>query len=150
VSGQGDGGFANFSTMSLADFQAQYELTASGRAMPKKGQGKRSAKGEGSELEEAFLAAVRLHGLPMPETEYRFHKKRRWRVDFAWAEARVAVEVEGGIWSNGRHVRGSGFEADCEKYNELALAGWLLIRVTSKHIRGGEAVAWLERALGAS
>ena len=39
---------------------------------------------------------------PALEREYRFHHERRWRADFAHVEARVLIEIEGGIWVNGR------------------------------------------------
>lgn len=90
---------------------------------------------------------IRVNGLPEPEREYQFHPRRKWRFDFAWPEHRVALEVEGGIWSGGRHTTGAGFAADCEKYNEAALMGWTVIRVTGDHIDSGAAVDWLRRAL---
>lgn len=40
------------------------------------------------------------------------------------------MEIEGGVWSRGRHVRGSGFEKDCEKHNEAAALGWSVFRFT--------------------
>lgn len=90
-----------------------------------------------SELERTFLTlwkAYRLQAgnehLPEPVREYRFHPTRRWRFDFAWPDAKVAVECEGGIWSRGRHVRGRGFESDCEKYNAATLLGWRVFRCT--------------------
>jgi hypothetical protein len=70
----------------------------------------------------------------IPEREHRFHESRRWRVDFAWPEQKVAVEIEGGVFSGGRHTRGAGFVADCDKYNALAAAGWRLFRFTEKHL----------------
>ena len=90
---------------------------------------------------------VRDAGLPAPRREHRFHPTRRWRFDLAWPDALVAVEVEGGAYSGGRHTRGKGFEGDCEKYNEASLDGWTLIRVTPKMINDGRALAWIERAL---
>lgn len=30
--------------------------------------------------------------------EYRFHPKRRYRADFASLEAKVLIEIQGGIW----------------------------------------------------
>jgi hypothetical protein len=86
------------------------------------------------------------YNLEMPEKEYRFHKTRRWRFDFAWPKYMVAVECEGGTWSGGRHTRGKGFEGDCEKYNEAALDGWKVFRFTSTMIEGGDALEFLEKA----
>ena len=100
-----------------------------------------------SALESELANHMRLAGVPEPMTEYRFDPKRRWRADFAWPDRMLLVEVEGAHWVGGRHTRGSGFDNDCEKYNEAALGGWSVIRVTSTHIKSGEAVAWVERAL---
>lgn len=101
----------------------------------------------GSALEERLLFQIRALQLPEPVREYKFHPTRRWRSDFAWPDCRLLVEVEGAHWTNGRHTRGSGFEADCEKYSEAALNGWAVIRCTSTHIKSGEAVDWIQRAL---
>lgn len=60
---------------------------------------------------------------------------------------RIAVEVEGGVWSSGRHTRPAGFLGDMEKYNELALAGWMLLRVTPQDVKSGAALELIERAL---
>ncbi len=77
-----------------------------------------------------FLALLKRERLPMPHPEYRFHPTRKWRIDYAWPLAKVALEVEGGVWTGGRHTRGAGFVRDMAKYNELARAGWRLIRTT--------------------
>ena len=100
-----------------------------------------------SQLENDLAWRMWAEDLPEPEQEYRFHSTRRWRFDFSWPEYKVACEVEGGTWSGGRHVRGRGFEKDCTKYNEAALAGWLVIRVTGRHIEHGKALVWIRRAL---
>ena len=65
---------------------------------------------------------------PTPIREHRFAPPRRWRFDFAWPDWRVAVELEGGAWARGRHTRGAGYVADCEKYNAATLAGWRVLR----------------------
>ncbi len=79
---------------------------------------------------EVFLRALEVRGLPLPEREWKFDAKRRWRFDYAWFERMVALEVEGGVWTGGRHTRGAGFVKDIEKYNRAAVLGWRLLRVT--------------------
>jgi very-short-patch-repair endonuclease len=100
-----------------------------------------------SRLEETLALHLRAAGLPEPEREYRFHAPRRWRFDFCWPDHRLAVEVEGGIWSGGRHVRGAGFEKDLEKYNRANLDGWCLLRFTGDMIKSGQALQTIEVAL---
>ena len=70
-----------------------------------------------------------------------------WRFDFAYKEFKIAVEVEGGIYTNGRHVRGKGFENDCEKYNNALVLGWRVLRFTSAHVKSGEGLILLDRLI---
>ena len=79
-------------------------------------------------------------GLPASEREYTFAPPRRWRFDFAWPQHKLAVEIEGGSWTLGRHTRGEGFRNDCEKYNEAVLLGWSVLRFTPDMIESGYAV----------
>lgn len=78
------------------------------------------------------------------------HRKpcRLWRVDFYFPEQRTAVEVEGAVWTQGRHTRGSGFVKDMEKYNALTMAGIWLLRFTPKQVTDGVALQQIERVLG--
>lgn len=94
----------------------------------------------------AVLRASEEAGLPPPETEYLFALPREWRLDFAWPTVLVALEVEGGVWTGGRHTRGSGFLGDIEKYNELALRGWHLLRLTPSQVNAGDLIPLLTRA----
>ncbi len=81
-----------------------------------------------SRLENRFQMLWKAVDGPPLEREYRFHTERRWRADFAQLEARVLIEIEGGIWVNGRHNRAAGFNADLEKYLEAGLTGWRVFR----------------------
>lgn len=101
-----------------------------------------------SDAERALLTQIQWAGQPTPETEYAFAKGigRRWRFDFAWPAQKLAVEIEGGTFSGGRHTRGSGFEADAEKYAEAVLAGWRVLRVSTAMVTDGRALRLVERA----
>ena len=100
-----------------------------------------------SEPEETLFQQIALAGLPSPQREYRFHDSRRWRFDFAWVDLMLAVEIEGGTWSRGRHVRGQGFADDCEKYNNAALLGWRVLRFTTEMVNDQTAVTMLMEAI---
>jgi very-short-patch-repair endonuclease len=97
--------------------------------------------------EGIFKALCAAHQLPEPLAEYQFAKEqgRKWRFDFAWVEERIAVDQEGGVWVGGRHTRGKGFEADCEKYAEAASNGWIILRFTPKMISDGRAFDYIKR-----
>ena len=86
-------------------------------------------------------------GLIVPFREMPFHPERKWRFDLAWPARCLAVEVDGGAWVGGRHVRGLGVEKDCEKFAEAMLLGWRVLRVTPNQIKSGKAIAWLEKLL---
>lgn len=62
--------------------------------------------------------------------EYRFHPTRKWRFDYAIPEYKIALEVEGGVWTRGRHTSPKGFLGDIEKYNTATLMGWRVFRTT--------------------
>ena len=79
--------------------------------------------------------------------EYQFHPKRKWRVDFYLPQFGIAIELEGGVWSSGRHTRGSGYIADIEKYNEITAAGLMLIRVTYATINKRATFDLIERCI---
>ena len=78
--------------------------------------------------------------------DYQFCQ-RKWRADFAFPEVRLLVEVEGGVWTRGRHVRGQGFINDCMKYNTATLLGWRVLRFTTGMVDDGTALRMIERAL---
>lgn len=86
-------------------------------------------------------------GLPTPTLEHRFCGERKWAFDFAWPDRKIAFEIEGGAFAQGRHTRGKGFTRDIEKYNTAGLAGWLLLRATSEQVRSGKAIEWIVSAI---
>lgn len=98
-----------------------------------------------SGYEAAIVAYCRSRGYPEPEPEFRFHPSRKWRLDFAWPEEHLAVEVHGAVWNQGRHTRGKGFTEDREKMNEAALAGWCVLELTTQQITAGHLWDYLDR-----
>jgi very-short-patch-repair endonuclease len=101
-----------------------------------------------SEAVDELVWQLRAASLPTPEMEYRFHPERRWRFDLAWPDLKVAVEVDGGGFVQGRHSRGMGIERDSEKFSTSAAHGWRVFRVTPRMVRDGAALALIEKGLG--
>ncbi len=120
-----------------------------------------------SALEEQFAFAIKAVGLPVPVRELRFdwccerprkehtnltlhlfHRGRDFRFDFAWPDHMLAVEIEGGTATGGRHVRPAGFERDAEKRNLAQLKGWCVLAFTRRMVTSGEALVLVERVLG--
>lgn len=73
--------------------------------------------------------------------EYRFAPPRRWRFDWAWLDCKVALEVQGGIWTHGRHTRGAALLKEHEKLNAAAALGWRVLYCTPQQFESG---AWVE------
>lgn len=85
------------------------------------------------------------YGIETPQAEWIFYPKRRWRFDYAWLKPKIAVEIEGAVWVQGRHTRGSGFVKDMEKYNAAGSIGWRVFRFTPKQLKTGEAQNFMQK-----
>jgi len=78
--------------------------------------------------------------LPQLETQFRPLLSRRFRIDFAYPSIRLGIEVDGGIWNRGAHIRPAGRESDMLRDATLMLNGWTIMRFSSKHIYNGLAL----------
>ena len=81
------------------------------------------------------------------EAEHKFCD-RRWRFDFAHLQKGIAIEIEGGVYSRGRHVRPTGFLGDMEKYNRATVLGWRVLRLTPQQFDGLEFVELVREMIG--
>lgn len=92
-----------------------------------------------SNLEVMLEFDIEKSGLPAAKRNYRFHGTRKWELDFAWPDRKLAVEVQGMV-----HRIKARFEADVEKRYHALEAGWTVLEVSGKTIRDGRAITWLE------
>ena len=131
------------STMTLAEYN---ELSGGGKPKrPKKAKKKRRpAKAKAArpviDKAEAFKAMIERVApdlLKGSERECSFAREigRRWRFDMAWPRHRIAAEIHGGVWAQGRHTRGAGFIADREKMNAAVLLGWRVLEYPAEQIK---------------
>ena len=96
---------------------------------------------------EIVLAFFKECGLPEPISEYQFHPQRKWRFDWCFMPAKLAVECQGGIFSGGAHVRGARLLKEYEKLNRAAALGWKVIFVTPSQLCTMETVTLIKQAL---
>ncbi|HCU0822866.1 TPA: DUF559 domain-containing protein [Acinetobacter baumannii] len=131
------------SSMSLADYKRLY---AKPRSKPKR---RVSVKKERvvSEGEATLVQHLRTHKISF-EQEYKFHPTRKWRADFFITGTKILIEVEGGIWSGGRHTRGKGYIGDMEKYNSAAMMGFTVLRFSTEQVKVGVAIKQIEQLVG--
>lgn len=94
----------------------------------------REARKAAQEAQDRAIMA-KLVGYPAPLKEFLFHPIRKWRLDYAWEDLKIAIEVHGGNHSNGRHVRGNGFAEDRIKMNHAQLLGWIVIEITTDKLK---------------
>lgn len=72
-------------------------------------------------------------GLPLPDLQYEIVDKfaKRWRVDFAWPEAKLAAEYDSAEW----HANTDAFKHDRMKVARLQECGWTSIPVVVDDVR---------------
>lgn len=98
-----------------------------------------------------------MHDMPEPEPEHMGLKPRKFRFDYAWPSHKVALEIEGNIFSAyAGHRSVTGMLRDIDKYSLAASHGWLIIRalpdIISKkyphlNVLSAETITRLKRAL---
>lgn len=109
-------------------------------------------------IEKIFMQLICDEKLPEPLVEVKLVPERQFRADFVWfldlpiwaaaLEIRgLAVEIDGGVYTQGRHTRGSGFTRDLEKMNETLLNGFLVLRFTPEQVESGKAMGWLKEMM---
>ena len=84
---------------------------------------------------------------PVPEYAFAKAMGRRWRFDYCWPLHMLALEVNGGVWTQGRHTRGQGAIDDMEKMSEAAIMGYRVLYATPQELDNGIALDRVIRAL---
>lgn len=101
--------------------------------------------------DRAFLALLDEHGIERPVTEHRFDAVRKFRMDFAWPERKVYLEVQGGIWKRGKsgHSSGTGIRRDMTKITLATTHGWRPILAEPEELKTEALIETIRKALEA-
>lgn len=97
-------------------------------------------------LEDRLALHLRAHQVPHVREFSLPGRAFRW--DFGFPDAKLLVEVHGGIWrKKGAHNTGAAITRDCEKAAYATAQGWRQFAVTGEQITSGQALAWIKIAL---
>lgn len=127
-------------------------LQAAVRAEEKRGK----SFGEGVQVKQEANILLEKHmaeiGLEF-DKEFRFHPQRLWRADYRVTNRlhngqMMLIEIEGGIFARGRHVRGAGYQKDLDKYNHAVKLGYGVLRFSTHDVLRGRARAFLQDLFG--
>ena len=109
------------------------------------------------DLEGMLAAQLQELGIFGYERQHRFHKKRKWPLDFAWPDVKLAVEIHGGTYvpiqnrgkqEAGAHSRGARQRKDFEKWTAAATLGWFILHFDTIDVRKRIALQRVIKALG--
>ena len=116
--------------------------------MPRTSKDKTKSKAKATTTASDFFTALCRSDLKAEcVKEFRFHPIRKWRFDYALPDHLLAIEVEGGVWSGGRHIRPRGFLGDMEKYNAASALGWRVLRVTPDTLHSSATLELIRQAI---
>jgi len=65
------------------------------------------------------------------EHQFARHLKRKFRFDFCHEPSRTAIELQGGVWTHGAHVRPKQYKSDCEKALLARELMWATVALTT-------------------
>lgn len=127
-----------------------------GKSVPKR---KRAAKkgekaasqkpmSEKEKLERAFLKAWQNYGTGQGIAQQYVVKSKRhqtperklaktYKIDFAFQELKLAIEIQGGTYRNGRHNRGKGYAEDRKRIRDLQYMDWVVLEYTTDDLQPG-------------
>ena len=99
-------------------------------------------------LSAVDLFAIQLTVAQIPfSREFKFAEKlgRNWRFDFVieYPIRLIAVEIEGGAGTGGRHTRIAGFTEYCHKYNAAGVMGWKVLRGPTGMVENGHLLQYV-------
>jgi hypothetical protein len=95
-----------------------------------------------------FDAMCKSHGLPVAVHEFEFALPRRWRFDHVF-DGWLALEVQGGLFVEGRHSRGAALLCEHEKLNLAVIHGYSVMFCTPDDVSSGRIFPIIKRALDA-
>lgn len=131
-------------SISVTEYKKLFKKTKSkGRTKRPKAVKQERVVSEGEAVLSQQLRAYKINF----EQEFKFCETRRWAADFYLTGQMILIEVEGGIWSGGRHTRGKGYLGDMEKYNTATALGYQVYRYSTEQVKSGYAIGQIKSIL---
>jgi len=114
----------------------------------------RRKKVDEDRADRQFLFQCRALQLPPVFAQWRFQNSRhpssgshKWRTDFVFQDAKIMVEIDGGIWIKGAHSHPLDILRNMKKQNDAMLLGYAVLRFTPEEVTSGHAIAFTQKVL---
>lgn len=93
-----------------------------------------------------FMRLLDVNFIHRPVHEFLF-SSRRFRFDYVWESNKLALEIEGGVFTKQAHGSVTGILRDMTKYSLAASLGWRVIRVLPSKLNTSETIKLIKDAL---
>mgnify|MGYP000920256544 CR=1 FL=1 len=133
-----------------AELHAAYRLVDARAGKPAGGAAPSEHEEQAGNLAAQFEYLWQVRQGPELVREYRFHHLRKWRFDYYHEPTKTGIELEGGLYSGGRHTRAAGYQGDIEKYNDAAMRGITVLRLGTgqvDHQHVAEIIEYVKRKM---
>ena len=144
-----DGMSARWSESDLTDYEARHGRKASQKPAALATLKPARIVQPKHDYKAEFVQQCSLVGIEL-QPEFKIFENRKFRADWrVLPDTKILIEFEGGLFHSGKRGHHSirGIHKDILKYNLCALAGWMVIRITPKHVESGQALQWVEQAV---
>jgi very-short-patch-repair endonuclease len=110
--------------------------------------GKESVKNNATtRAEPLFFYLLTHNGINLPVKEHMGIPGRKYRFDYAWLTEKVAVEIQGGVYTKHAHGSVTGILAGYRKANECAKFGWRVLYFTPAEMKSTDTIKTIKAAL---
>lgn len=80
-------------------------------------------------------------------THFQFAPPRKFEFDFCHFPSKVAIEIQGGIHTQGGHSTGKGIQSDYEKMRLAAENGWIILPLSTFDSQNIEALSGVVKTI---
>ena len=101
-----------------------------------------------SHLEQVFFILWKLSYPKLPlQKEVALIPRRKFRFDFVHTASKTCIEIQGGLYSRGRHTRGKQMEKEYLKWLLAQSLGYTIIPIGTEQVEDGKVLELIAKTI---